>query len=286
MVLMVLYCSWTRREGLPCPALQRGICRGGAGRNPDYRTKPRRRPGAVTCDFNEFASSVNHAVLFKNSAARRAYHGQLRRNNDETVSILAFILACPGLRGRSPGNDEDRGDIRYGTVFPGERALQATNSGEYDADIGRTAGVLGPYPNLMYTNEPLITVDLTAWVKKGSKLVIVSAADLKKYRIGYQKGSKLAEAYVASAGLTGEGIADLPSLARMLAGDRIDVALMSSSVISSEVYDVGSRVLPELMRVSSFHVLNRKHAALAPKLDAAIKAMKTDGRFQKLLSGT
>ena len=168
-------------------------------------------------------------------------------------------------------------------ILPSERSLQEANSGTYDAELGRVGGMLAGYPNLMYTSEPIMVIDLIAMAKKGSAVTISSAADLNKYKIGIIRGSKLPESFVAAKGLTAESVPDPASLLKMLEAGRLDIALIPSNILAS--FASVAQVGPKLMSVPSYHILNKKHAALAPKFDAILKAMKADGRFAKLLSG-
>jgi len=209
-------------------------------------------------------------LLFLPLTAQTQFKIAQQDGTDSFVPLLTAIYAELGI---SP-------------VFfklPSERGLVDTNGGVYDADLGRAEGVLGPYPNLMYTKEPIITVDLLAFVKNGSSIAITNAEDLKKYNVGIVRGHKLEESFVAALGLTATVASDPESLAKMLDAGRFDIAL-ANSVTTAQLKTVGMVVGPKLKSVSTFHVLNKNHADIAPKFDAVVKAMKADGRFAKLLA--
>ncbi len=172
------------------------------------------------------------------------------------------------------------------TVVPAERAFTDTNSGIYDAQIGAATSLLAAYPNLIATKEPLLEMYIQAWVKKGSPIAIASLEDLKKYKIGSMRGAKATENLITSLKLDAQTtLTDTPeSLAKMLDGARFEVGLIVSAVAAPLLASTCTVANPKLVSVLTFHVYNKKNAALVPKFDATIKAMKADGRYQKLVS--
>lgn len=77
-------------------------------------------------------------------------------------------------------------------------------------------------------------------------------------------------------------VPDFETLAKMLAGGRIDVALTAKSG-NPELLKT-AKSLPLVLGSSKFHhVLNKKNEALSARFDAVLKAMKADGRYEKLL---
>ena len=171
-------------------------------------------------------------------------------------------------------------------ILPLERALYLTNSGDFDADLGRLKGIADQFPNLIATNEPIFTSYLQAWVKKGSAITITSLDDLKKYRVGIILGGKYVQNLVDKLGVPVEISPTYQSMAGMLDKGRFDVALKVSVPNGDpELAEVGVLVAPQLAKLETFHIFNKKHADLVFKWDAVLKAMKADGRFQKLMSG-
>ena len=198
------------------------------------------------------------------------------------------ISAQPGLESFFPLFTAIYAEMGYKaeiTVVPNERALLQVNAGEFDADLGRAADVIGPYPNLVYTNEPIITIDLQAWAKKGSGIVIAAPADLRPYRVGIVLGAKFEEAFTSSLGLYVEKVPSLDSLAKMLDLGRIDLVITSTAILDSPIFAVGVLVAPKLATSQAFHVLNKMHVDLIPKFDEVLRTFKADGRYLKLLSG-
>jgi len=171
------------------------------------------------------------------------------------------------------------------TEYPSERALAEVNSGRADAEAGRVVGELEDFPNLVYSSEPIINATLQAWARRGTAISISSPKDLKNYRIGTVRGIKLAELFAVSLSLSTIIAADEESLAKMLDAGRIDIALLTDIFLVSPVYKIGVLVDPDLVTMKAYHVFNKKYAFLIPKWDAVLRAMKADGRYQKLISG-
>jgi polar amino acid transport system substrate-binding protein len=170
--------------------------------------------------------------------------------------------------------------------LPRERSLRMANAGQIDADIGRVAGVLSAYPNLVETTL-VMEMHLLAVVKMGSSPSKLTLADLPQYRIGFLRGTKLAEGLIEALNIRGNPVNTIPQLLKMLASDRIDVALIVSTQ-SISLYPeqaAGLVTLPDPLRtIGIVHVLNKKWAVLVPKINGAIKVLKADGRMARAIA--
>lgn len=172
--------------------------------------------------------------------------------------------------------------------LPPERGLKSLESGEVDADLGRIMGGTAGYQNMVETKEPMFEVSLNAAVAKDFKGGEVGLANLKTFKVGLMRGTKLAEGIAAKMGIEATVANTLPQLFQMLGAGRIDVVLLLSATPLSNFPEFTSTVVVQgkpLMEAKSVHVFGTKLAAYAPKFDAAVKAMKADGRWAKLLSG-
>jgi polar amino acid transport system substrate-binding protein len=172
-------------------------------------------------------------------------------------------------------------------LAPAERALRGANDGSYDADLSRVEGSLAAYPKLMFTLVPIKKTELLPYVRIGSQIRIQSVADLRRYKVGLMHGAKFAESYVSKAGLSVQTAPHPASFFKMLEAGRFDVALLTSTQLFSQQAMIDTVAIPagpSLASAYSYHVLNVRHAALAPKLDAALRGMKADGRLSVLLA--
>lgn len=172
-------------------------------------------------------------------------------------------------------------------LLPAERALTGTDRGDYDADLSRAGGSVQAYVHLMQTREPLRKTELYAYAAKGSRLIIRDARDLKEHSLGLQHGAKLAEEFIRAEHLSAERGHSPEALYAMLAAGRFEIALVTSiqARAHSKTLDLqAQRVSGPLVTGYSFHVLNKMHAALAPKFDAALLALKKSGQAERLLA--
>lgn len=170
-------------------------------------------------------------------------------------------------------------------LLPAERALKSLEAGEVDADLGRVMGGTAAYKNMVECAEPFSEINLLAVVKKGSPITKVSLADLKTYKLGYVRGTKIAEGVLAKAGVEGAQTNDVKQLVQVIGGDRIDIGLTTSSApVPADAAAAVTTLAQPLMTAKVVHVLGHKWASYCPKLDAALKTMKADGRWAKLLA--
>lgn len=170
-------------------------------------------------------------------------------------------------------------------LLPPERSLKSVESGEIDADLARVVGGTTGYQNMLETNEPMINLQLMAVVKKDFKATKLAPADLKAYKVGLFRGTKIAEGLVAKLGMDATAANSTLQMYQMLDSGRFDVALASSATPVSAFPEFAGtlKTLEQPVATSKLiHVVNKKWAAYVPKIDAAIKAMKADGRWAKL----
>lgn len=196
--------------------------------------------------------------------------------NETTAPLVPLLRAVYAEVGITPQFE----------LLPSERAIALTNSGHFDADLSRVDEALKNYPNLVRTSEALKSTELYAYARKGSGLTLTNPAELKQHTVAVIRGSKLAEDYGQTEGLAIYQANSVESLYKMLAAGRFEVVLITSTQLRTQLQplqQVAERTGPVLARSHSYHVLNRRHRDLIPKLDAVLKAMKRDGRMTRYL---
>lgn len=169
-------------------------------------------------------------------------------------------------------------------LLPPERVLRNLQNGELDADLGRVQGAAREYSNLVETTVPIVKLSLYAVTRKGYPEV--TAGNLKTLRLGHLRGTKLAEHYIEANQLQSLPGSSNANLIRMVAADRLDVLLVTSSVDLSNSGDYADAVVVQpkpLHTASAVHVFHKRWADLVPRFDAAIRKMAADGRLAKLL---
>lgn len=171
------------------------------------------------------------------------------------------------------------------SIQPSARALFSVSNGSFDAEVGRIPAISGDYPNIVYSLEPLLSVQLVALVRKDSPISLSSDADLSNYRLGYLIGMSVAEAYLAETGLTATAVTTHKQLAALLSAGRIDVVIMGTAFRDAEVFSLSREAL-KIRQHEVFHIFNIKHVSLVPLFDQSLRAAKADGRYERLLLST
>lgn len=173
------------------------------------------------------------------------------------------------------------------TVLPAERALINVNSGLDDGDIFRAPGMERNFPNLIQVPEPMLDYAFVAYARRAD-ITIRTWDDLQPYSVAYASGWKIFENNVRNVKevTITSSIVDLFSL---LEKGRVDVILLDRWGGQSIVHQMGYKLKPQeppLARTNMFMYLNRKHAALAPKVAQALRDMKADGSYKKIFDAT
>lgn len=177
-------------------------------------------------------------------------------------------------------------DVKF-VSLPSERSLVAANQGEVDGEGLRVAGLDESYVNLVRVPERYISISFVAFAKDTSISVAQGWDSLKPYRVAHIHGWKMFESNAGTA-RTVNKVDKAEQLFQMLDHGRIDLALytLADGVALSRKLGLQGVVAlsPTLKDVDMFLYLHRKHAALVPKVAAALREMKADGSHQRILA--
>lgn len=167
-----------------------------------------------------------------------------------------------------------------------ERGLLNADSGVDDGDVARVVGIERNYPNLVRVAEPVMYYQMVAFSRR-PRFAVAGAASLRAYDVGILTGWKILErTIVGSHSLlkleTGRQLFD------MLDKERIDVAVIEKYEGLHFIRGMGLEGIvamePALVEGDWFLYLNKKHAALAPRLAEELRRMKRDGTQQRILA--
>lgn len=176
--------------------------------------------------------------------------------------------------------------IGYGlnvAQLPVERALTNANAGVEDGDLYRTGGFEKDYPNLTQVPHALIDQEFVALSRKPD-VQVGSWADLARYSVAHITGFKVLERKLEGA-TNVTTVRNGEVLLEMLASGRADVILHNRWVGLWEARKAGLAVrmqVPPLITVPMYMYLHRRHAALVPRLSAALDELRRDGTWQRL----
>jgi len=170
--------------------------------------------------------------------------------------------------------------------LPSERSLHSANQGEVDGEGLRVAGLSSQYPNLIQVPERYIGVSFVAFAKDATIKLDNGWDSLKPYSVAFITGWKMFEANASGARVVNK--VDKPEqMFRMLDGGRVDLALYTRADGIALARSMGlasvAPLFPSLKEVDMYLYLNKKHEALAPKLAQALKDMKADGTYNRIL---
>ncbi len=179
-------------------------------------------------------------------------------------------------------------------VLPPERALVEANVGRLDGNAGRIefdATLKERYPNLIRVNEPLTKVTFGAYSKNGTlKVDGWNSLKDKDILIGFDRGVKMCEIrlplYVKARNLF--PFTDYRLGFKMLDRGRIDLVIQikttGDALLKQKKFE-GTKIkyIGDLETVPVYPYLNKKHTALVPKLAEALRAIKKDGTYDRLM---
>ena len=165
-----------------------------------------------------------------------------------------------------------------------ERSAVLANEGTTDGDVGRSSGLEKTFPNLVQVPEPVYQYAPTAFSYKRFD-VTGGWESLRSHTVCIRRGLRQTEQRTKD--LARQVLADEATMLRMLAAGGCDVAIMernnglARSAMAAEPPLL--RLLPPMEIMPLYIYLHKSHAALVPKVAAALKQMRADGTMHKLL---
>ena len=172
------------------------------------------------------------------------------------------------------------------TPMPGKRAQREAVTGHKDGEIMRiwTYGVENP--TMIRVPTPYYQLETMAFVHKNSQITLASNADLLDHNLFKVRGVKHTDnithglKYVFNYN-------DTLSMMTALGVSHNSIALTNTAdglyAIKKLNIDYIKPLPPALATLELYHYINPKNAALVPKIDAVIKAMKASGELDILL---
>lgn len=172
--------------------------------------------------------------------------------------------------------------------LPSERSLIAANLGEVDGEGLRISGLTAQYPNLVQVPERFVRISFVAFAKDATISLDNGWDSLKPYRVVFINGWKMFEANTGSARVVNK--VDKPEqMFRMLEDGRVDLVLYTRADGVQLARSLGlstiAPVSPSLKDVDMYLYLHKKHQALVPRINQALRDIKADGTYNRILSG-
>lgn len=179
-----------------------------------------------------------------------------------------------------------RCDLNLETMqLPAERSLINVNQGIEDGEMSRIAGLEKIYPNLIRIPETIMDWEFHAFSDQEIDLS-GGWSDLASYSVAFINGWKILESNVpAEAEIT--KVKNPEQLFYLLTKKRTQIVIYERWAglrhIQQPQFKTIKLLQPALAKRKMYMYLHKKHQAIVPKLAAALKSMKLDGTYDKLV---
>lgn len=175
-------------------------------------------------------------------------------------------------------------DVRFDTLT-GERALLYANQGISDGEGDRIKGMQKLYPNLVRVDEPTVSWDFVAFSNRPD-IVINGWQSIKQYSVGLINGWKILERNTKNNHIQTK-VKDINLLFTLLKNKRADLVLMEAwqglHYLNQHSIPGVKLLKPPLATKAKYMYLHKKHKNIIPKIEAALREMKKDGTYQKIV---
>lgn|GEM_PF-1231279 len=169
--------------------------------------------------------------------------------------------------------------------LPSERGLVMADSGQVDGDGNRISGLQAAYPNLLQVPESNMTYEFTAFALRPD-VYVRNWDDLRHYTVAYIIGWKIYDENVHASSTV--KVATPENLFALLRAGRVDVVLyyrLGGLHYARKLGLTNLRVLdPPLATREMYMYLNSRHADLVPRLADALRGMKKDGSYERIVA--
>ncbi len=170
--------------------------------------------------------------------------------------------------------------------LPSERALQNANEGIDDGNFARVSGLTALYPNLIQVPEPITRFEFVA-VLKILNFRAEGWHSLRPYNVGIITGWKILEKNITGTkSLT--KVKNRHQLFNMMMAERVDLIVYDryQALVLLEELHIAEKVKilePPMAIRDMYPYLHKKHKNLAPRLADAIRRMKSDGTYDRIV---
>lgn len=175
-------------------------------------------------------------------------------------------------------------DIRFDKL-PSERALLYANEGISDGVADRIRGIDKYYPNLIRVDEPVMTWNFVAFSRR-TDIKIDGWESIKPYSLGIVNGWKILERNTEDA-LFRTKVKNIDLLFTLLENGRADLVLTEvwQGLLYLKQHPINDVKLlhPNIVSKVLFMYLHKKHQKLASRIAEALRGMKKDGSYQKIV---
>jgi len=166
------------------------------------------------------------------------------------------------------------------------RSIENADVGIDDGEYARIAGLSDRYKNLIIVNEKLIDFAFTAF-SKNSSIRIEDWDSLKNFHVAFIRGWKIYEKNVKIS-KSKILVASEEELFQLVEQDRVDIVLYEllrgfDFMKKQNIKGIVNLNNPLSVR-GMFLYVNKKHELIVPKLENALRTMKANGEYDKIIN--
>lgn len=160
-------------------------------------------------------------------------------------------------------------------VMPLERSAYESNKGlMLDAELSRTAEAAAMLPNMVRVKVPIGHIRITAFSREPS-IQIKNWQSLGIWQVDVLRGIYLAKINMQAQKYT--EVNTIPQAIKRLLSGRTDIAVLLGDetewLLKQQAYQGIYTIAPDLAKTQIFHYVHERHAALVPKLEAALRQL-------------
>lgn len=179
------------------------------------------------------------------------------------------------------------GEIGYELTmkkYPLKRTYASANSGASDGLLITSGAIVKSFKNLAVVPVPLTHIDLMVYtVDKEFK--VAGPKSIRPYRIGILRGYPLSTKL--TEGADRQILNNYKSLFSVLKIGRVDIALAMKRETTrflkdNKGYESIKMLTPPLYSLPLYHILNKKHEELIPKITPIMKRLMAEGVLKRL----
>jgi polar amino acid transport system substrate-binding protein len=172
--------------------------------------------------------------------------------------------------------------------LPSERVLANANEGIDDGTHSRVGGMAEKFGNLVQIDESVLSRDYVAF-SRHTDIEIADWGSLKPYNVAIINGWKILEWNIKGTKSLAK-VKTTEQLFKMLESGRVDIIVYARWAGLHTVRELrleGVRDLEAPLATRDVYwYLHKKHEALVPQAEAALREMKRDGTYQRIFEQT
>lgn len=169
---------------------------------------------------------------------------------------------------------------------PSERSLVNANEGITAGEYLRISGLEQHYPNLVMVPEPICEYEFMAFARDRG-IRVKGWESLRPHNVGYITGWKILEQNVTGVKSV-TTVRNEEALFELLRGGRADLVIYERQRGEALLRRTGKGDIrplsPPLARREMYLYLNRGHESQVPRVAKALRQMKRDGTWQRIMA--